>query len=207
MKILFQGDSVTDAGRSRDNVCFPGSGYPTAIAARLGFEEPGKHSFINKGVSGNRVVDLYARMKADMINLKPDVMSILIGVNDVWHELDFQNGVDAPKFEKVYKMLVGELLEALPDLKIMILEPFVLPGSATRAQYEWFRSETEKRAQGARATAEEFSLPFVPLQKLFDEAAPGLPENYWLIDGVHPTPAGHGLIADAWIRTFKEMTR
>ncbi|MBQ9920892.1 MAG: lysophospholipase, partial [Clostridia bacterium] len=86
MRILFQGDSITDAGRARDNDINLGTGYPMLVKATLGFEEPGKYEFFNRGISGNRVVDLYARIKNDIINLKPDVMSILIGVNDVWHE-------------------------------------------------------------------------------------------------------------------------
>ena len=91
--ILFQGDSITDAGRARDNNSNRGLGYPHLVSARLGMDNPTEYNFINRGISGNRIVDLYARIKADIINLKPDVMSILIGVNDVWHEIAASNGV------------------------------------------------------------------------------------------------------------------
>ena len=99
MKILFQGDSITDAGRSRDNDQYIGTGYPLLVKSELGYKFPGKYEFINRGISGNRIVDLYARIKADIINIKPDVMSILIGVNDVWHEFGVNpNGVSSEKF-------------------------------------------------------------------------------------------------------------
>lgn len=203
--ILFQGDSITDAGRSREDDSHTGIGYPTLVKAELGFECPGQFVWYNRGISGNRVVDLYARIKSDIINLKPDVMSILIGVNDVWHELDRRNGVDADKFFKVYAMLIEEIREALPDTKIMILEPFVLKASATEGAWEQFRTEVQRRAEKAREIAEKYGLPFVPLQEKFNEAARLAPNNYWLADGVHPTTAGHELIKREWIRAFRKL--
>ena len=125
MRILFQGDSITDAGRSYSDNKNLGFGYARLVEASLGFDEP-NHEFFNRGISGNRVVDLYARIKSDVWNLNPDLLSILIGVNDVWHEFGEQNGVDADKFFKIYSMLIEEVKEALPDIKIMILEPFAL---------------------------------------------------------------------------------
>ena len=101
--ILFQGDSITDCGRSRENDSDMGMGYPTMVKGELGLEYPGQYTFLNRGISGDRIVDIYARIKADIINLKPDYMSILIGVNDVWHELGgCCNGVSAEKYEKIY---------------------------------------------------------------------------------------------------------
>lgn len=97
-KILFQGDSITDAGRSREDLTNLGKGYPLFVAGALGMDEPGEYEFVNRGISGNRIVDIYARIKMDIINLKPDVMSLLIGVNDVWHEVSSQNGVDGDKY-------------------------------------------------------------------------------------------------------------
>ena len=112
--ILFQGDSITDAGRARDNDSNVGVGYPVLVKGTIGFEHPGEYTFFNRGISGNRVVDVYARIKSDIINLKPDVMSILIGVNDVWHEVSKENGVDAEKYFKIYSMMIEEIKEALP---------------------------------------------------------------------------------------------
>mgnify|MGYP004614428267 FL=1 len=204
-RILFQGDSITDAGRSREDDSNKGVGYPTVVAAKLGYEYPGEYEFLNRGISGNRVVDLLARIKADMINLKPDYMSILIGINDVWHEVSYQNGISAEKYEELYNILIRDLLEALPDLKIMILEPFVLDAAATGEHWEYFHTETIKRAEAAKRIAEKYNLPFIPLQNRFDEACKLAPASYWLRDGVHPTSAGHELIAKAWIETFETI--
>ena len=112
-KILFQGDSITDCHRTKLPMENMGAGYPLLVQAKLGFENPGKYEFVNRGISGNRIVDIYARIKADIINLAPDYMSLLIGVNDVWHDFDFQNGVSADKYEKLYCMLIEEIREAL----------------------------------------------------------------------------------------------
>ena len=209
--ILFQGDSITDASRSRENDVYAGSGYATLVIGELGLEYPNEYKLYNRGISGNRVVDVYARIKADIINLKPDIMSILIGVNDVWHELHSQNGVDADKYFKVYSMLIEEIKEALPDVKIMIMEPFVLKGTATEDtedcpdKWNKFSAEVKKRAAKAREIAEKYDLPFISLQDKFDEAVKLAPNHYWLADGVHPTTAGHELIKREWLKCFKEI--
>lgn len=200
--ILFQGDSITDAGRARDNDMNVGIGYPVLVKGTLGFEHPGEYTFLNRGISGNRVVDVYARIKSDIINLKPDVMSILIGVNDVWHEVSRENGVDAEKYFTIYSMLIEEIKAALPDIKIMILEPFVLKGTATEEAWDIFRPEVEKRAAKAKMIAEKFDLPFIPLQDKFDAATLLAPADYWLVDGVHPTTMGHELIKREWLKGF-----
>jgi len=209
--ILFQGDSITDAGRSRENDANTGIGYPTLVKGELGLEYPNEYAFCNRGISGNRVVDVYARIKMDIINLKPDVMSILIGVNDVWHECIRQNGVDTEKYFKIYSMLIEEIKEALPDIKIMILEPFVLEGSATENieeypdRWNYFHTEVAKKAEKSKAIAEKYGLTFIPLQEKFDAAAKLAPNSYWLADGVHPTTAGHEIIKREWIKYFKTL--
>lgn len=209
--ILFQGDSITDAGRNKEIPHGMGVGYANMVAGELGAEKPYQYIFRNRGISGNRVVDLYARIKKDMINMEPAIMSILIGVNDVWHEYKYQNGVSTEKFEMVYGLLIEELLQALPNLKLMLLEPFVLPGSATEATEEhpdrwaFFSAEVPLRAQAVKRVAEKYNLPFVPLQEVFDKANAEAPEPaYWLRDGVHPTAAGHALIKKAWLAAYKE---
>ena len=203
--ILFQGDSITDAGRSRENDALTGHGYPTLVKATLGLDEHGKYEFINKGISGNRIVDLMARIKCDIINLKPDVMSILIGVNDVWHEESYQNGVSTEKFEKFYGMIIEEVKEALPDIKIMILEPFLLKGSASEEKWELFRSGVEEKAAASKRIAEKYNLKFVELMHKFDEVYETEPMGYWLSDGVHPSAAGHELIKNAWLKAFETL--
>lgn len=204
VRILFQGDSITDAARSREAEFLGGSGYPTLVAGRLGCEKPGEYEFLNRGISGNRSVDILARVREDIINLKPDVMSILVGVNDVWHELARGNGVSPVSYEAYYNLLIEQIKNELPDIRIMILEPFVLRGSATEEQWDTFRSEVEKRAEISARVAKNFGLDFISLQKKFDDAAKLAAPYFWLIDGVHPTAAGHELIAREWIKTFNK---
>lgn len=205
-RILFQGDSITDAGRARECDDHLGNGYPAFVAGNLGVDYPGKYSILNRGVSGDRVVDLYARWKIDCINLVPDVLSILIGVNDVWHEVDLENGVEAPKFERVLTMLLEETSEKLPDTKLILLEPFVLKGCATVDHWEIFQSEVALRAEAVKRVAHAFGATFVPLQEKFNKAcSEEAPESYWLADGVHPTAAGHTLIACEWLTAFKTL--
>lgn len=203
--ILFQGDSITDAGRTKDDANI-GRGYAALVTAALGYGCPGEYEFYNRGINGNRVTDLYARIKRDIINLKPDIMSILIGVNDVWHEYDFggSNGVDAEKYYRIYSMLMEEVREALPNTQIMIMEPFVLRGTATDKNWDIFYSEVRKRADKARKIARKYGLIFVPLQSQFEAATQKAPVDHWLKDGVHPTWAGHELIKREWIKAFKK---
>lgn len=210
--VLFQGDSITDAGWDRSTNTHLGRGYATMVEGALGAAEPYAYTFYNRGISGNRVVDVYARIKEDIINLKPDYMSLLIGVNDVWHEYTHQNGVDTEKYEKIYNMLLDEVRAALPNIKIMLLEPFVLPGSATENtpempdRWEFFRKEVDLHRAAAKRVAEKQGLPFVLLQELFDKVNADAPEmGYWLRDGVHPTAAGHELIKQQWLKAFEQL--
>ena len=204
-RILFQGDSITDAGRSREDEKHLGIGYPRFVSGELALDNPGEYEFFNRGIGGNRIVDIYARIKKDLINLKPDVMSILIGINDVWHEVGEQNGVDAEKFFNVYSLIIEEVKSALPNIKIMIMEPFVLKARATEENWDYFETETAKRQEMAKKIAEKYNLKYIPLQDKFNEAAKLAPNDYWLGDGVHPTYAGHELIKREWIKAFKEL--
>ena len=211
MKILFFGDSITESGRDyQASVDMPqsyGMGYVNFVAAEILSKDPLNNTVINRGEGGDKIVDLYARIRRDVWNLEPDFLSILIGVNDVWHELGFGggNGVDAEKYFKIYSMLIEEIKEALPDIKIMILEPFTLKGSGNEEYYDVFKAEVLKRAEKAKAVAEKFGLPFIALQKHFDDAAKKAPADMWLRDGVHPTPAGHEIIKREWIKCFKTL--
>lgn len=207
MKILFQGDSITDCGRNTSNgsTISIGQSYPMLIDGRLSVDYPGKFVFENYGISGNRIVDVYARIKKDCWNREPDVLSILIGINDVWHEVgESRNGVDAERFYNVYRMLVADTLKRFPNMDMILMEPFVLKASATVDNWEYFNTETKLRAEAVKQIAGEFNKVFLPLQDKFDEAMKICPAAYWAADGVHPTPAGHQLIADQWIAAFKE---
>ena len=210
-RILFQGDSITDCGRNREDSAAIGQGYAFLVKSQLGCENPDAYAFFNRGISGNRSVDVYARIKSDIINLQPDYMSLLMGVNDVWHEESQKNGVDAVKFEKIYDMLIEEVLQALPNLKIMIMEPFVLEGYNTEAietnpgRWDAFRTGVPQRAAAAKRIAEKYGLPYIPLQAKFDEACKKAPVEHWLYDGVHPTPMGHWIIKEEWLKAFRNL--
>ena len=206
--ILFQGDSITDAERCKSNDFNCGNGYPNLVKAQLGFENPDKYVFYNRGVSGDRVIDMYARIVCDVLNLKPDYMSVLIGVNDIWHGIDWANGTGLERYEKVYNMFIEEIKAELPDIKIMILEPFVLRGRSTDDtpeqpdRFEKFKTGVSEMAKAARRVAEKNGLVFVELQDKFDKACELAEPSYWLADGVHPTAMGHELIKRVWLKAF-----
>lgn len=209
MKILFFGDSITDANREREtdfSLKSYGFGYVRAIAGELLFDDPTKYEIFNRGISGNRIVDLYARIKKDLWNVEPDVLSILIGVNDVWHEIAHQNGVDLVRFEKVYRDIIEETKERLPNVKIILCEPFVLLGVATQESYERFL-EVKEYAKIVKKLAEEYGLYFVPLQEKFDELAEKHGATRYLSDGVHPSVVGAQLIANEWLSLFYDKIR
>lgn len=210
-RILFQGDSITDCDRRRSDYYHLGLGYPHLIKASLGFECPGEYEFINRGVSGDRIVDLYARIKMDFINLKPDYASIYIGVNDTWHEINDDNGVDTAKFEKIYTMLIEEIKEACPETKLMLIAPFVLEGSGScnteekPTKFNTFREDVAQKAAVVKRIAEKFDLALVELQPAFDEACKMAPASYWTGDGVHPGECGHELIKRLWLEAFEKI--
>ena len=206
-KILFMGDSITDAERTTTG-CGQGlgCGYARLVSAHLGYKYPDEYEFINRGINGNRIVDLYARIKADVIELKPDYMSILIGVNDVWHDLEpIPNGVAPDKFFRVYDMFISEIKEELPDIKIMIFLPFILEGSATEGKMDFFNEEVPKRAEMARKIGEKYGIPVIELQSGFDRLCESAPASYWLCDGVHPSFAGHEFIKSKWLEVFEQI--
>ncbi len=207
MKILFYGDSITDASRARD-VDFTlqsyGTGYVRSVVGRLLYDAPEKYEILNRGISGNRVVDLYSRIKCDCWNLEPDVLSILIGVNDVWHEVGYQNGVELDRFEAVYRMLLTDTKKRLPNVKIILCEPFVLKGYATEEKYEDFLA-VKDYAKVVKKLAAEFECYFLPLQEKIDEYAEKHGAVACLRDGVHPAIGGAQLIAEEWLKLFKKQ--
>ena len=202
IRILFQGDSITDCGRSREiqepNVNL-GQGYVQMTAGRLLYENPDKKiEVFNRGIGGHRVVDLYARWKIDALNMKPDIISILIGVNDTWHEFAAKNGVDVARYAQIYRMILEWTLKELPRVKLIICEPFALKCGVVKK--EWI-TEINGRRKVAAALAKEFNAVFIPFQAEFNKAAKLACPEYWLVDGVHPTYAGHTLMSDFWLKS------
>lgn len=203
MRILFQGDSITDCGRSRTDFTDIGRGYAHLVKARLSLDYPGKFEFQNRGVGGNRVSDVYARMYPDIINLDPDLMSIMIGTNDYsW----FEDEKYLIRYERVFNMLLEDVKTDLPNVKFMILEPFLLPGDRVVAEnYPLRLAQTEKRSEAAQRIAEKFDAKFVPIQKHLDAVLDKAPIEYWTLEGVHLTEASNQILADQWLKAFKEM--
>ena len=205
MRIVFYGDSITDCGRITEydySLRKFGGGYVRDVAGVLAKEYPGKYDIVNRGISGNRVVDLYARIKSDLWNLNPDIVSILIGVNDVWHNAKRNNGVEIDRYENVYRMLIQDTKKALPNTKIIMLEPFILDGTATKEYPEEFKKVYDY-AKVCKKIAHENGAYFVPLQEKFNQAAEKYGAEYCLMDGVHPAIFGAGLIAEEWLKLFK----
>lgn len=202
-RILFQGDSITDAGRNREvlpesNAGY-GSGYPALVAARIFGDHLGnEYNIINRGISGNRVVDLYARWKDDCLNLQPDVLSILIGVNDTWHEKSRKNGVEVERYKLIYDMLLDWTVKTLPEIKLVLMEPFVLETGAVSA--DWL-PEIAERGVVVKELAEKYNAVFIPCQQIIsDAAAKAGADELILRDGVHPSVMGHQVLADAWLK-------
>ena len=201
--VLFQGDSITDAGRNRasadaNSAGALGSGYPLLVASAVLAARPGGTlRFYNRGISGNKVPDLQQRWTTDTIDLKPAVLSILIGVNDFWHKLDHGYNGTVQDYEQQYNALLDATREALPRVHLIVLEPFVLRTGAVDAR--WFPEFDQRRAAAARVAARARAT-FVPLQTVFNQQTRATPPEYWASDGVHPTPAGHAVIAEQWRR-------
>ena len=206
-KLLFFGDSITDACRARESgipIAAYGYGYVIQIAGKLSEKSPTDYDVVNKGISGNRIVDLYARIKSDVWNQNPDVLTILVGVNDVWHEIFYQNGVDIERFDKVYRMMIEDTKKVLPSTRIILCEPFFLKGSATEENYTQFTDVLEY-AKVVKAIAKDYDVEFLPLQKKFDEYAEKYGSTTYLWDGVHPTIPGAALIANEWMALFEKQ--
>jgi len=204
--LLFQGDSITDCGRTTcGGAGYPvnlwGPGYPGLIASELMGDQPCQWNIINRGISGNRVPDLYARWKIDCINLNPDILSILLGVNDTLHEMQNRNGVEVPRFDKIYRSLLDWCREKNPDIKFILMEPFLYPFSETDPK--WLE-EIRGRQEVVRKIAADYHAALVPLQQVFDDALKLAPKEYWFVDGIHPQPAGHRLIVKAWFKAAEK---
>jgi lysophospholipase L1-like esterase len=199
--ILFQGDSITDANRNTDTTAPNqasglGDGYPRFIASRLLADRPADSlEFLNRGISGHKVPQLAERWDKDALDLKPNILSILIGVNDIWHTLSGGYAGTLEAYEEGYHELLNHTRRALPDVKLVICEPFVLRTGAVTDK--WF-PEFDGYRRIAREQATIFGAAFVPFQSMFDEAAQEAPPQYWAGDGVHPTLAGHALMAKKW---------
>ena len=203
--ILLQGDSITDAGRNKgqqapNDLGGLGYGYAMMISTGLlGAHAPLKLQCYNRGISGHKVPDLANRWDGDCVNLNPRVVSILIGVNDLWHNLNNDHNAIVEQYEEGYAALLQRTREALPEAAIVVCEPFVL--RCGHVNESWFPGFDNLRA-AARRVSDGADAIFVPFQSMFDEAVTeSTPADYWAGDGVHPSTAGHALMARTWLET------
>lgn len=205
--ILFQGDSITDAGRNKESKSFNnagalGSGYAMLTGAALLEKYAALDLKIyNKGISGNKVYQLAERWDKDCLDIKPDVLSILIGVNDIWHKLNGQYNGTAEVYKKDFIALLERTLKALPNIKLVICEPYAVPG-VKAVDDKWY-PEFYDYQKAARDVADMFGATFVPFQKIYDEGQKQAPGAYWTGDGVHASLAGAQLMAQGWLAGVK----
>jgi lysophospholipase L1-like esterase len=208
MRILFQGDSITDAGRDRGNYYANegrgmGSGYVYQIVAHLLATNPSAAlQCFNRGISGHKVFQLAERWDLDCLSLRPDVLSILIGVNDYWHMLNGNYDGTREIYQRDFTALLESTKEAIPDVKLIICEPFAVKGG-TAINEKW--SDFDGYRTSAKEIAAKFDAEFVPFHHVFAEALQEAPADYWCPDGVHPSIAGAALMKDAWLEAFVRL--
>ncbi|MHC4592324.1 MAG: SGNH/GDSL hydrolase family protein [Planctomycetota bacterium] len=196
--VLFQGDSITDAGRDRDNPSDLGRGYAMIAAAWFSALYPERRvSFLNRGIGGNRVVDLTNRWQCDCIELKPTWVSIMIGINDVWWRYEGAEATSAGQYESRYHDILRPVKDQL-RARLVLCEPFVLPTAPDR---ERWREDLDPKIEVVRKLAREFGALLVSLDGVFAEACARREPEFWAADGVHPSPAAHALIARVWLQT------
>lgn len=200
--VLFQGDSITDAGRERFNPEHLGSGYAQFAAAWFQALHPETRvRFLNRGIGGDRVRDLVARWQEDCLELCPSWVSILVGINDTWRRYDSHDATSIHAFEASYRELLDGV-QATQQARLILCEPFVLPTPADR---EDWREDLDPKIAVIRKLARAYDALYVPFDGLFAQAAAQREPAFWAADGVHPTPAGHALMAQAWLRAVKAL--
>ncbi len=204
MKILFQGDSITDAGRDKRNYHDMGRGYPKYASELIAAAHPDiEFEFINFGIGGNRTGQLFDRLYTDAIAFEPDIISVLIGVNDVWHR--YSQSVRIMTTDEQIELNYRTILQNLrsrTNAKIMMLSPYLL--DAEDKQY--MRPEIERVVKIVEKLAEEFADVYVPLNELFADALKNQPEPlYYSADGVHPNANGAEFIGMHYARAIEKL--
>lgn len=209
LTILFQGDSITDAGRDRENhspnsAQGLGSGYAFQVVTHLLGNQPDKDiNCYNRGISGFKVHQMAERWEEDCLQLKPNVLSILIGVNDFWHTLSHGYDGTAKVYETDLRKLLDRTRKKLPDVKLILGEPFAVKGG-TAINEQWFPA-FEAYQQAYQQIAKDYNAVFIPYQQIFEDALNIAPASYWCPDGVHPSIAGAYLMKEAWLKAFTNL--
>jgi lysophospholipase L1-like esterase len=200
---LFQGDSITDGNRTRNNDWnhVMGHGYQYIIASKLWYEFPAKgFHFFNRGISGNKIPDLLARWQVDTLALKPDLLSVLIGINDVAASIEGNRDFTVEHYKNGYVSLLEKTRESLPNIQLVLCEPFILPVGKVRDRWTDYLNEVQNRQAVVRELAAKYDAVHISFQSAFDKALVKAPAEHWIWDGIHPMPAGHELMAREWIR-------
>lgn len=201
-RTLFQGDSITDGnrGRNEDPNHVLGHGYAFIIAAKYGAAFAERNlTFLNRGVSGNTVTDLEKRWAKDTLGLKPDILSILVGVNDN------RVGLPLDQFEQVYDELLADTRAANPAVRLVLCTPFALPVGRKKDDYESWSAGLRQREEVVVRLAQKYRAALVRFQPVFDAACKQAPAEHWIWDGVHPTYSGHQLMANEWVRVVRDF--
>ncbi|MDD2649430.1 MAG: SGNH/GDSL hydrolase family protein [Eubacteriales bacterium] len=199
--VLFQGDSITDWGRNREDSDSLGSGYAYIAASLFEAEHPemGVH-FLNRGVGGDHIAEMHARWQEDCIDLHPDWISILIGINDVWSNAGGdENAITAAEYEQHLREMLEDVRDKT-EAGIILCEPFVQPYPEDRIGWRVF---LDPMIHAVRSLAREFGARLVPFDGLLAQASALREPSYWSKDGVHPTPPGFALMAKAWLKTIE----
>lgn len=205
--IVFQGDSITDAGRDKKDSLYNhppalGNGYVFLASAKiLNIFASNNLKVYNRGISGNKVPQLHERWKEDCLDLKPNILSILVGINDYWHKRNGNYEGNAITYKDQYRSLIEATLSTNENIKIIIAEPFAV-NNVQHVTDDWL-PELTKYQQAAKELSQEFNTLFIPLQKIFDHALKVADGGYWTTDGIHTTLAGAELMAEAWLKTLK----
>lgn len=208
---LFQGDSITDGnrGRNTDPNHIMGHGYAFSVASRIGadFPEAG-FTFYNRGISGNKVTDLQKRWQTDTLDLKPDVLSLLIGINDTGLVVNKPTeAISLEQFETIYRGLLTECKNQNPASLFVLGLPFVYPVGKRKENWEVWRDDTAKRQAIVRKLAIEFDAVLIDYPALFDQAITKAPAEYWIWDGIHPTVFAHELMAREWLKQVSKRLK
>jgi lysophospholipase L1-like esterase len=200
---LFQGDSITDGNRTRNNDWnhVMGHGFAYLIASRLWFDQPEKEfHFFNRGISGNKITDLSARWQTDTLDLKPDLINILVGINDTEAAVQGNKENTPQQFETDYRSVLEKTRKELPEVQLVFGVPFVLPVGRVKDKWEIYQNELKPRQEIIKRLAKDFDGICIDFQKSFDDALKKAPADYWIWDGIHPMPAGHELMARQWMK-------
>ncbi len=198
--ILFTGDSITDGTRNRtcrfEDPAALGAGYVSILAGKLGYEQAELNlKFRNTGISGDRTRDLLARWDTDCIDLRPDWLSILVGVNNTWRRYDAGDPTPDETFEAECRELLGRVVRET-SARLVLCSPFLLHVDESVVR---MREDLDPKIGILKRLAAEHDAVWVDFDAAFAAACDRKPPTYWAFDGVHPTIAGHALMAEAWL--------